>query len=163
VRLDDNETRISGARRADATGVGAWVPSCRAVLAKIRNERFAKLVTGSFWPAAVYAIPRYKAALRILLRFGPIFAFFKLRHGTRTPRGSFDLSQFPASRPFCPQLSPVSIVVRRKPAGLVAIFLRLGRTTRAHSDRASLASLAPRCTSLTPAFHYMPGKISSKF
>jgi hypothetical protein len=24
VRLDDNETRISGARRADVTGVGAW-------------------------------------------------------------------------------------------------------------------------------------------
>jgi hypothetical protein len=43
------------------------------------------------------------------------------------------------------------------------IFLRFGHATRAHSDRASLASLAPRCTSLTPAFHYMPGKISSKF
>jgi hypothetical protein len=25
VRLDDNETRNSGARRADVTGVGAWV------------------------------------------------------------------------------------------------------------------------------------------
>jgi hypothetical protein len=29
ARLDDNETRISGARRADVTGVGAWEPSCR--------------------------------------------------------------------------------------------------------------------------------------
>jgi hypothetical protein len=28
VRPDDNETRISGARRADVTGVGAWQPSC---------------------------------------------------------------------------------------------------------------------------------------
>jgi len=24
--MDDNETRISGVRRADVTGVGAWVP-----------------------------------------------------------------------------------------------------------------------------------------
>ena len=29
MRLDDNETRISGARRADVTGDGAWEPSCR--------------------------------------------------------------------------------------------------------------------------------------
>jgi hypothetical protein len=29
VRLDDNETRMSGARRADVSGVGAWVPSRR--------------------------------------------------------------------------------------------------------------------------------------
>jgi hypothetical protein len=36
VRLDDNETRISGARRAQVTGVGAWVPSCRGFgIAKI--------------------------------------------------------------------------------------------------------------------------------
>jgi hypothetical protein len=26
VRLDDNETRIFGARRADVAGAGAWVP-----------------------------------------------------------------------------------------------------------------------------------------
>src|SRR6202521_3600226 len=40
VRLDDNETRISGARRADVTGVGAWVPSCPGFgVAKIRRMR----------------------------------------------------------------------------------------------------------------------------
>ena len=50
--------------------------------------------------------PFPKAALRILLRFGPIFAFFKLRHGTRTPRGSFDLSQFSGFPPFLPPVVP---------------------------------------------------------
>jgi hypothetical protein len=29
VRLDDNQTRISGARRADVTGLGAREPACR--------------------------------------------------------------------------------------------------------------------------------------
>jgi hypothetical protein len=39
-RLDDNETRISGARRADVTGVGAWEPSCRGFgIAKILKNR----------------------------------------------------------------------------------------------------------------------------
>jgi len=38
--LDDNETRISGARRADVTGVGAWEPSCRGFgIAKILKKR----------------------------------------------------------------------------------------------------------------------------
>jgi hypothetical protein len=31
MRLDDNETRISGARRAEVTGVGAWEPPCRGI------------------------------------------------------------------------------------------------------------------------------------
>ena len=40
VRLDDNEIRISGARRADVTGVGAWEPSCRGFgIAKILKKR----------------------------------------------------------------------------------------------------------------------------
>jgi hypothetical protein len=40
VRLDDNETGISDARRSDATGVGAWVPSCRRFgIAKILKKR----------------------------------------------------------------------------------------------------------------------------
>jgi hypothetical protein len=40
VRLDDNETRISGARRADVTGVGAWEPSCRGLgIAKTLKKR----------------------------------------------------------------------------------------------------------------------------
>ena len=39
MRLDDNETRISGARRADVTGVGAWEPSCRGFgIAKILKK-----------------------------------------------------------------------------------------------------------------------------
>jgi hypothetical protein len=39
VCLDDSETRISGARRADVTGVGAWEPSCRGFgIAKIRRK-----------------------------------------------------------------------------------------------------------------------------
>jgi Transposase DDE domain group 1 len=39
VRLDDNETRISGARPADVTGVGAWEPSCRGFgIAKILKK-----------------------------------------------------------------------------------------------------------------------------
>ena len=39
VRLDDNEIRISGARRADVTGVGAWEPSCRGFgIAKILKK-----------------------------------------------------------------------------------------------------------------------------
>jgi hypothetical protein len=37
---DDNETRITGARRADVTGAGAWVPSCRGFgIAKILKTR----------------------------------------------------------------------------------------------------------------------------
>ncbi|PNE09591.1 MAG: hypothetical protein CR217_19305 [Beijerinckiaceae bacterium] len=37
--MDDNETRISGARRADVTGVGAWEPSCRGFgIAKILKK-----------------------------------------------------------------------------------------------------------------------------
>ena len=40
MRLDENETRISGARRADVTGVGAWEPSCRGFgIAKIFKKR----------------------------------------------------------------------------------------------------------------------------
>jgi len=40
MRLDDNETRISGARRADVTGVGAWEPSCRGLgIAKTLKKR----------------------------------------------------------------------------------------------------------------------------
>jgi hypothetical protein len=40
VRQDHNETRISGAQRADVTGVGAWVPSCRGFgIAKILKKR----------------------------------------------------------------------------------------------------------------------------
>jgi hypothetical protein len=40
VRLNDNETRISGAPRADVTGVGAWEPSCRGFgIAKILKKR----------------------------------------------------------------------------------------------------------------------------
>ncbi len=40
MRLDDNETRISGTRRADVTGVGAWEPSCRGFgIAKILKKR----------------------------------------------------------------------------------------------------------------------------
>jgi hypothetical protein len=40
VRLDDNETRIPDARRADVTGVGAWVPSRRGFgIAKILKKR----------------------------------------------------------------------------------------------------------------------------
>jgi hypothetical protein len=39
VRLDDNQTRISGARRADVTGVGAWEPPCRGIgIAKILKK-----------------------------------------------------------------------------------------------------------------------------
>jgi hypothetical protein len=39
VRLDDNEIRISGARRADVTGVGAWEPPCRGIgIAKILKK-----------------------------------------------------------------------------------------------------------------------------
>jgi hypothetical protein len=33
-----SETRISGARRADVTGVGAWEPSCLGI-AKILKKR----------------------------------------------------------------------------------------------------------------------------
>jgi hypothetical protein len=32
--------------------------------------------------------------LKRIKQFKPIFAFFKLRHGTRTPRGSFDLLRY---------------------------------------------------------------------
>jgi len=40
VRLDDDQTRISGARRADVTGVGAWEPPCRGIgIAKILKKR----------------------------------------------------------------------------------------------------------------------------
>ena len=40
MRLDDNETRISGARRADVTGVSAWEPSCRGLgIAKTLKKR----------------------------------------------------------------------------------------------------------------------------
>jgi hypothetical protein len=40
VRLNDNETRISGARRADVTSVGAWERSCREFgIAKILKKR----------------------------------------------------------------------------------------------------------------------------
>jgi hypothetical protein len=39
VRLDDDQTRISGARRADVTGVGAWEPPCRGIgIAKILKK-----------------------------------------------------------------------------------------------------------------------------
>jgi hypothetical protein len=39
VRLDDNETRISGARRADVTGLGAREPPCRGFgIAKTRRK-----------------------------------------------------------------------------------------------------------------------------
>ena len=40
MRLDDNETRISGAPRADVTGVGALEPPCRGFgIAKILKKR----------------------------------------------------------------------------------------------------------------------------
>ena len=40
VRLDDNEISISGARRADVTGLGAREPACRRLgIAKIRRKR----------------------------------------------------------------------------------------------------------------------------
>jgi hypothetical protein len=39
VRLDDDQTRIFGARRADVTGVGAWEPPCRGIgIAKILKK-----------------------------------------------------------------------------------------------------------------------------
>ena len=39
MRLDDDQTRISGARRADVTGVGAWEPPCRGIgIAKILKK-----------------------------------------------------------------------------------------------------------------------------
>jgi hypothetical protein len=39
-RYQRNETRISDARRADVTGVGAWEPSCRGFgIARIRRKR----------------------------------------------------------------------------------------------------------------------------
>ncbi|MFZ3324911.1 MAG: hypothetical protein WA231_03030 [Methylocella sp.] len=47
VRQDHNETRISGARRADVTGVAAWVPSCRGFgIAKILKKRQLHLRQG---------------------------------------------------------------------------------------------------------------------
>jgi hypothetical protein len=37
---DDNDTRISGTRRADVIGVGEWLPSCRGFgIAKILKKR----------------------------------------------------------------------------------------------------------------------------
>jgi len=39
VRLDDDQTRIFGARRADVTGVDAWEPPCRGIgIAKILKK-----------------------------------------------------------------------------------------------------------------------------
>jgi hypothetical protein len=47
VRLDDDQTRISGARRADVTGVGAWEPPCRGIgIAKILKKRNFTLAQG---------------------------------------------------------------------------------------------------------------------
>jgi hypothetical protein len=40
VRLDDTETRISGARHADVTGLGGWEPSCLALLKSLRSCNF---------------------------------------------------------------------------------------------------------------------------
>jgi hypothetical protein len=41
VRLDDDQTRIFGARRADVTGVGAWEPPVTAPMtAAVIARRF---------------------------------------------------------------------------------------------------------------------------
>ena len=50
VRQDADETRISGAQRADVTGVGAWVPSCRGSgIAKILKNRQFHPRQGYLW------------------------------------------------------------------------------------------------------------------